>query len=117
LQLRGTFYFLDHLPDSAPRESPRLTAAGLGPELAVRAKEHLVGGEPTRQFEHYFAAVIAADTVNPALASQPDDIRAWQWWTIDDIRKTSQTIYLTGLADLVSRFLEDGPPSAPIELD
>jgi hypothetical protein len=71
----------------------------------------------TREVERYFAAVIAADTVTPALASQPGDIRAWQWWTIDDIRRTSQRIYPTGLADLVSRFLEDGPPPAPIELD
>lgn len=60
--------------------------------------------------------MIAAATVNPALATQPDDIRAWQWWTITDIRETSQTIYPAGLANLVSRFLEDGPPPTPIEL-
>ncbi|MET7778065.1 NUDIX domain-containing protein [Streptomyces mirabilis] len=98
------------------REELGVTEVSLGPELAVRTKEHLVGGKPARQVERYFVTVVAPGTVDSALATQPDAIRAWRWWTITDIRETSQTIYPAGLANLVSRFLQDGPPSAPAEL-
>jgi hypothetical protein len=84
--------------------------------VAVRTEEHLVGGRPTRQSERYFVTMVAPGAVNPARASQPDEIRAWHWWTLDDFRDTSQRIYPVGLADLVSRFLHDGPPLAPTQL-
>ncbi|MFE3638525.1 hypothetical protein [Streptomyces sp. NPDC059168] len=61
--------------------------------------------------------IVAPDTVDPALATQPDAIRAWHWWTITDIRGTSKTICPVGFANPVSHFLQDGPPSAPAELD
>ncbi|WP_406511099.1 hypothetical protein [Streptomyces sp. NBC_00161] len=61
--------------------------------------------------------IVAPDTVDPALATQPDAIRAWHWWNITDIRRTSKTICPVGFANLVSHFLQDGPPSAPAELD
>lgn len=93
-----------------------VTDVSLGPEVAVRTKDHLVGGKPARQVERYFVTVVTADAVDPALATQPDTIRAWHWWTIADIRETSQTIYPVGLANLVSQFIQDGPPSAPAEL-
>ncbi|MDX6761148.1 MULTISPECIES: NUDIX hydrolase [Streptomyces] len=89
----------------------------LGPELAIRTEEHSVGGKPARQVERYSVTVVAPDTADPALAIQPDAIRAWHWWSITDIRRTSKTIYPAGFANLVSHFPQDGPPSAPAELD
>lgn len=98
------------------REELGVTDVSFGPELAVRTKEHMVGGKPARQVERYFVTVVAPGTVDPALATQSDTIRAWHWWTITEIRETSQTIYPADLANLVSRFLKDGPPLAPTEL-
>ncbi|MGW2770865.1 NUDIX domain-containing protein [Streptomyces sp. NPDC001275] len=99
------------------REELGITDVTLGPALAIRTKEHSVGGKPARQVERYFVTVVAPDTVDSALATQPDAIRSWHWWTITDIRRTSKTIYPVGLANLVSHFLQGGPPSAPAELD
>ncbi|MCT9113172.1 NUDIX hydrolase [Streptomyces mirabilis] len=88
----------------------------VGPELAVRTKDHPVGGETARQVEKYFVAVVDPETVNPAQASQPDDIRAWQWWSLHEMQETAQTIYPLGLADLITDHLRNGPPATPLEL-
>ncbi|MFC4506732.1 MULTISPECIES: NUDIX hydrolase [Streptomyces] len=88
----------------------------VGPELAVRTKDHLVGGEAARQAEKYFVAVVDAAEIDPARASQPDDIRAWQWWSLREMQETAQTIYPLGLAKLIIDYLRSGPPTTPIEL-
>ncbi|MFE4869918.1 hypothetical protein [Streptomyces sp. NPDC056682] len=46
----------------------------------------------------------------PAARTEPS------WWTLDDLRDTTKTVYPVGLADLVSRFLYDGPPLTPTQL-
>ncbi|MFF3576673.1 NUDIX hydrolase [Streptomyces mirabilis] len=58
----------------------------------------------------------AHETVNPAQASQPDDIRVWQWWSLHEMQETAQTIYPLGLAVLITDYLRNGPPATPLEL-
>jgi ADP-ribose pyrophosphatase YjhB (NUDIX family) len=98
------------------REELGVIDVKVGPELAVRTKDHLVGSEAARQVEKYFVAVVDAVAVEPGRASQPDDIRAWQWWSLHEIQETAQTIYPLGLAKLIIEYLRSGPPTTPIEL-
>jgi hypothetical protein len=58
------------------REKHGITDLTIGPELVIRTKEHSVGGKQARQVERYLVTVVAPDTVDPALATQPDAIRA-----------------------------------------
>ena len=88
----------------------------IGPELAVRTKDHQVGNETARQVEKYFVAVLVQEAVDPARATQPDDIRGWQWWSLSDLRETAETVYPLGLADLISDYLKYGAPATPVVL-
>ncbi|MFE3416187.1 NUDIX domain-containing protein [Streptomyces mirabilis] len=53
-------------------------AIELGPQLAERTKDHLVGGREVRQVELYFLARVSAADVDPTRAAQPDNIRAYR---------------------------------------
>jgi ADP-ribose pyrophosphatase YjhB (NUDIX family) len=88
----------------------------LGPQLAVRSKDHLVGGHEVRQVERYFLTRVSAADVDPARASQPDNIREHRWWTLADLQATAETVYPLGLADLVTSVLEHGVPVRPVVL-
>ncbi|WTW91904.1 NUDIX domain-containing protein [Streptomycetaceae bacterium NBC_01309] len=93
-----------------------VTDAEIGPAVAVRTKDHLVGGAPVRQTETYYIAVVTAERVDPANAHQTDNIRAWRWWKVTDIAHTEETVYPVGLATVVAAYLGNGGPSQPTEL-
>jgi hypothetical protein len=92
-------------------------AVELGAQLAERSKDHLVGGREVRQVEKYFLTRISAADVDPAGATQPDNIREHRWWTLADLRVTAETVYPLGLADLVTGVLENGAPLRPVVLN
>lgn len=88
----------------------------LGGQIAERSKEHQVGGQDVRQVERYYLARIAADDVDPVRATQPDEIQARRWWTLDELRSTSETVYPIGLSDLITGILVAGAPERPVVL-
>ncbi|MET7457671.1 NUDIX domain-containing protein [Streptomyces sp. NPDC005574] len=91
-------------------------AVELGPQLAVRSKDHLVGGHEVRQEEKYFLARVAAAEVDPARATQPDNIRELRWWTLPELRDTREKVYPADLANLVAAVVEGRIPARPIIL-
>lgn len=86
-------------------------------QLAERSKDHLVGGREVRQVEKYFLTRISAADVEPANATQPDNIREHHWWTLAELRATPETVYPLGLADLVIGVLENGASMRPVVLN
>lgn len=92
-------------------------AIELGNQLAERSKEHLVGGHQVRQVEKYFLVRIPAAAIDPARASQPDNIREHRWWTLTELTGTAEIVYPIGLADLVAGVLEHGTPVRPVVLE
>ncbi|MFC9504081.1 NUDIX hydrolase [Streptomyces sp. NPDC057002] len=88
----------------------------LGPQLADRSKDHLVGGHVVRQLEKYFLIRIAAALVDPARATQPDTIREYRWWPLAELLTTPDAVYPEGLADLVAAVVEGRVPERPIVL-
>ncbi|MFC9646090.1 NUDIX hydrolase [Streptomyces mirabilis] len=91
-------------------------AIGLGPQLAERTKDHLVGGREVRQVELYFLARVSAADVDPTRAAQPDDIRAYRWWTLAELRNTQETVHPIGLADPVATVAAGRPLKQPFVL-
>ncbi|MET7826967.1 NUDIX domain-containing protein [Streptomyces sp. NPDC005386] len=91
-------------------------AVELGPQLAERSKDHLVGGREVRQVERYFLARVTESDVDPSRATQPDNIRAYRWWTPAELRCTRETVYPVGLADLVTAVSEGRTPDKPVVL-
>ncbi|MGW3312985.1 NUDIX hydrolase [Streptomyces sp. NPDC001073] len=91
-------------------------AVELGAQLAERSKDHLVGGREVRQVEKYFLTRVSAADVNPARASQPDNIRGHRWWTLAELRATAETVFPLALADLLAGVLAHGAPKYPVVL-
>lgn len=85
-------------------------------QVAERSEEHEVGDQLVRQVERYFLAYLDPDDINPARATQPDTIRATRWWTVQELRDTTETVYPPGLADLVTNIQTTGVPSHPVVL-
>lgn len=92
------------------------TAIELGAQLAKRSADHLVGGREVRQIERYFLVRVSPADVNPARATQPDNIGEHRWWTEDELRSTGETVYPRGLADLVAAVAEGRTPRQPVVL-
>ncbi|MFI6658063.1 NUDIX hydrolase [Streptomyces sp. NPDC050523] len=88
----------------------------LGAQLAQRSTDHLVGGHEVRQIERYYLARVSPSDVHPACAAQPDNIREYGWWTEDELRSTSATVYPRGLADLIAAVAKGRTPQRPIIL-
>ncbi|MEU5634103.1 hypothetical protein ACH47C_16940 [Streptomyces rishiriensis] len=66
--------------------------------------------------EKYFLTRVSAADVDPARASQPDNIREHRWWTLAELRASNGTIYPLGLADLLTGVLAHGAPTHPVVL-
>lgn len=88
----------------------------LGAQIAVRSHDHPVGGQPVRQIEKYFLVRAASSDIDPARATNPDNIRARRWWTLHELWTTTETVYPIDLADLLTTVLTEGPPARPIAL-
>ncbi|MGW0828379.1 NUDIX hydrolase [Streptomyces sp. NPDC002845] len=91
-------------------------AVELGPQLAERSKDHLVGGREVRQVEKYFLIRVSAADVDPARATQPDNIREYRWWVHTELQVTQETVYPVGLADLVAAVAEGRMSKRPVVL-
>lgn len=87
-----------------------------GPLLATRTKDHEVGGRPVRQVELYYLVRTRTENVRPEAATQTDNIQAWRWWSLPELRETDQTVYPVELASLIKDFLTSGEPSDPRNL-
>ncbi|GGT04534.1 hypothetical protein GCM10010156_72910 [Planobispora rosea] len=88
----------------------------LGPQVAIRSSDHLVGGRPVRQVERYYIARIPAAQVRSQDATQPDEIQGWCWWSLPELSASDQSVYPIGLGDLVAAYLTHGAPLRPLQL-
>lgn len=66
--------------------------------------------------ELYFLARVSAADVDPARATQLDNIGAYRWWTLAELRNTQQTVHPIGLADLVATVAAGRPLKQPVVL-
>ncbi|NNN37647.1 NUDIX domain-containing protein [Streptomyces sp. S3(2020)] len=92
-------------------------AVELGAQLAERSENHVVGGREVRQVEKYFLVRTSAADIDPARATQPDEIREYRWWTLAELRATQERVYPEGLADLVASVITGDIPQQPVVLD
>ncbi|WP_406447539.1 NUDIX hydrolase [Streptomyces sp. NBC_01613] len=88
--------------------------AELGGQLAERSKDPMVGGREVSQVERYFLAHVSPADVDPARATQPDNIRDHRWWTVGELRTTHETVYPVGFADLVTAVAGGRTPERPV---
>ncbi|WP_035797728.1 NUDIX hydrolase [Kitasatospora mediocidica] len=99
-------------------EETGLTAVRLGPVVAVDLAAFSYDGEEYEQEQWFHLAhteETALDCSGSPAAEQPQ-LREAHWWTVAELRATAETVYPRGLAGLVERLLDQGPPVVPVRL-
>lgn len=92
------------------------TAVALRGLVAERSTDHPVGDIVVRQVERYHLIRLTDTDIDPTRATQPDTIRGHRWWTLAELRSTSETVYPMGLADLIATVAAAGVPEHPVVL-
>lgn len=98
------------------REEVGAEKVDLGEQIAERVQEHPVAGQQVRQIERYFLVRASADGIDPSKATQPDTVRSSRWWTLTELRSTTETVYPLGLAELLADIRAHGAPCPPVIL-
>jgi ADP-ribose pyrophosphatase YjhB (NUDIX family) len=109
--------------DAAVRELAEETGlAGieLGPEVAVDLAEFSFAGQDYQQHQVFYLArtgpgEVRLDSSGGEPEEQPQLAEA-HWWTLDELRATTETVYPVRLAELLGKLLNEGPPEAPVAL-
>jgi 8-oxo-dGTP pyrophosphatase MutT (NUDIX family) len=95
--------------------------ADLGPVVATCAGVWPWAGEDGRR---YFAAdsFFFVRVPHPAVSTHGQEelersvITGHRWWTVDELRTTTDEVFPLGLADLAAGLLSDGAPARPVRL-
>jgi len=100
------------------REETGCRDARLGPPLWRRVAEFRFLGAAYRQTETFFLARVPSFAVDTSGFTEVETrtVLEHRWWTLDELERTSDTVYPTRLAALVRDVLRDGPPPAPLEV-
>jgi len=97
-------------------EEVGLTDFAQGPWVWER--EHIFPwlGRLLRQRERFAIVRVTSADVVPAIDLEPEGIRGWRWWTLDELAATTERLGPPALATAVRTLLRDGLPRAPISL-
>ncbi|SNQ50311.1 ADP-ribose pyrophosphatase [Frankia canadensis] len=90
-----------------------------GPPVATRRASFTYLGEDYRQAETFYVARVPRRLVlDPSswTATEQRSILGWAWWSVPDLRATTETVYPTGLVRLLDDWLRSGPPARPRRL-
>jgi hypothetical protein len=91
----------------------------LGPPVWQRHARFVFDGRRWEQDEVYFVA--RTHRFAPAAIGLTPFERLWtggaRWWSIPDLATAEEVVYPARLATLLSSWLSDGPPPAPLLIE
>ncbi len=81
----------------------------LGPVVLQRETSFEFDGEWLEQTEDYYLCVVATDTLESAGWNDLERrvFSAQRWWTVDELKATSEIVHPIGLANLLTDLLAD----------
>ncbi|MEU1279554.1 NUDIX hydrolase [Streptomyces sp. NPDC005805] len=99
-------------------EETGITEVDLGPVLWRRRCSFPFDGRRWNQDEWYFLARTARTEAAPAGLTELErrSVAGLRWWTSAELLAARETVYPTGLAELLRTLLDEGPPSEPVVL-
>lgn len=98
-------------------EETGLRLADVGPCVGTRTTFFTFLGAAYRQEESFYVVRLPERIEIDDTSWEEVERRAtlgWRWWTVDELRVTTETVYPRGLPDLISGWLTAGPPAEPI---
>ncbi|MER5887378.1 NUDIX domain-containing protein [Streptomyces sp. NPDC001941] len=103
-------------------EETGLTGLELGPLLWRRLCSFPFDGRRWHQEEWFYlvrTGQVAAEEMVPAALTDLEarSVAGLRWWTSAELSVARETVYPTRLAELLRTLLDEGPPSAPLDLD
>ncbi|WP_344442356.1 NUDIX hydrolase [Kitasatospora nipponensis] len=104
------------------REETGLTEAEveLGPVVAENLAVFSFDGRHYEQQQWFYLARTVRDRTHlDSSGCEPgerDQLTEARWWSVAELRGTTEQLYPQGLADLVAGLLKDGPPVLPVRL-
>jgi 8-oxo-dGTP pyrophosphatase MutT (NUDIX family) len=112
------------LAEAAAREAfeetgLRVTAVALGAPVAMTAGVADLGWANGWFEDHYFfhrVAELAVDVSGLVPGVELDTHVGFAWWTVDDLRATTESVIPPGLGDLVADLIAGRLPAAPVRL-
>ena len=96
-------------------EETGIELSEVGPQIWSRERLLMHHGELKRFRERYFLARAKP----PRLLrnrTKEEKIEAIRWWTLDELRASTETFFPEGFVDLVARVMGGDLPSAPIDI-
>jgi 8-oxo-dGTP pyrophosphatase MutT (NUDIX family) len=99
-------------------EETGLELAELGPPVWVRTAEFGFLGSHYRQSETFFLARVRSHQVDTRGLTELERqvVHGFRWWTVAELRATTEAVYPTRLAEELARLLAEGPPDRPREV-
>lgn len=107
--------------DAAIREVTEETGFELvEPGVWVWTREHVfhLQGHLIRQLERYFLARVTAFKARPAAlgAEEADVFSELRWWTLSELKDSTEEYAPADLPQLLSKLVEEGPPEHPVNV-
>jgi TDG/mug DNA glycosylase family protein len=98
------------------REELGLTDVVLGPEIWRREHVFAWYGRIYRQRERIRLVRVDEHEPAPTIDLASEHVHDIRWWTLDQLRETSETLVPRRLPEFLADLLEQGPPAEPIDV-
>jgi 8-oxo-dGTP pyrophosphatase MutT (NUDIX family) len=101
------------------QEETGCTAAHLGPPVWTRRSAFDFEGERFEQDETFFVARVNAWDVDTTgfTGLEARSVLWHRWWTVEELRATTETLFPSTLAARLDDLLRDGPPARPVAVE
>ena len=89
----------------------------VGPLVWRRQHTFNWAGKRIRQREQYHIVHVSRFEPRMSDAAEAKVLDRFQWWSISELRKANERVTPLSLAQIVTRYISQGPPREPLEVE